>query len=426
MALSIRYNNVNRQASGLAGRKTRTPLVKKYGDKIYGLNNRTRPPAPTLAAPAPPEPPVVKPRVPFDSGPGIGPGEGAVGGIEAGSTFGETRGEQLAMENMNAGSLATLPAIRGAKGAIAGAPLGLSAAVQMGLLSAIPAGMFSLINRGIPTGVAAETAGEGFDAALAGLDPPTADIAGQAAIDSQKGRHNPNVIAQTFVSPQQYAAQEVAKQQNQAPQTLASMAVRGIKGLAEPGPDPQIAVDPSQTGGFNFGGRSFGSGTSPGLDAAAQADIEGDPSLGMGSGGALAGNAQGGTAGGTGAGTATGRGDSVGMSGDAPGGAGTALCTSLYRQNIMTQELYLSDVNYAGTLNRDILDGYYIWASVVARWMDKSKVLTFILKWPIMQWAENMAFYGSGARVGKPTWFGRLAEFVGFPICKLISKKFKD
>jgi hypothetical protein len=409
MALSIRYNNVNRQASGLAGRKTRTPLVKKYGDKIYGLNNRARPPAPTIAAPVPPEPPVVKPRVPFDSGPGIGPGEGAVGGIEAGSTFGETFGEHEAMQNMNAGSLATLPAIRGAKGAIAGAPLGLSAAVQMGLLSTIPAGMLSLINRGIPTGVAAEQAGSEIDAAYNDLSLNTSP--------AQLGQEPPPADPFDLGLISDQIAQAKAKQ-NQAPKTLSSLLMNTVKGAltSEPPPTDSFAAfndafpaemesDPSLSMGQGgnlaaLGGRGTG--------------IEGDPSLGMGSGGALAGNAQGGTAGGTGAGTATGRGDSVGMSGDAPGGAGTALCTSLYRQNIMTQELYLSDVNYAGTLNRDILDGYYIWASVVARWMDKSKVLTFILKKPILKWAYHMG--------QQKNLFGRLVEFVGFPICRFISK----
>jgi hypothetical protein len=411
MALSIRYNNVNRQASGLSGRRTRTPLVKKYADRVYGLNNRVQ--APTLAPPIQ-EPPVVKPRVPFDSGPGIGPGEGAVGGIETGSTFGNNPDpvaaafEDTAMANMPIGSLFGGPAVAGAKGAASTAIAGgtLSHALQAGFAPALALTLANTVTKGPIIGTSAARAAK--NATELSSDLSTDEALNLAAINNELVTNPTTAVTPAnqalTTNPQLASIYNEFNQQKTAPTTPIGLAVSGIKGLAEPGPDPQIAIDPSQTGGFNFGGRSFGSGSSPGLDAATQADMEGDPSLGMGRGGVMAGNAPGGG----------GEGDGL-----------SALCTSLFRQGLMGQELYLADVHYAGTLGRDILDGYYTWALPLASWMDKSKILTFILKWPILKWAENMAFYGSGAKVGRPTWFGKFAEFVGFPICKLISKKIR-
>jgi len=111
----IRFNPVNTQVTGLSGRRTRSPLVKKYAEKVASLRPRREIVQPTLAPPLP-ESPSVK-RVPFEGGPGIGPGEGAVGGIETGSTFGETKGEQAVMNAMNPyGTMADLFGLSLARG----------------------------------------------------------------------------------------------------------------------------------------------------------------------------------------------------------------------------------------------------------------------------------------------------------------------
>jgi len=443
----IRFNPINRQVSGLSGRRTRSPLVKKYSEA--SLRPRREIAQPTLA---PQRPPFVK-RVPFDGGPGIGPGEGAVGGIEAGSTFGNNpdpvaaAAEQAVMANTNASALLGLPAFRGAKSGLTAVLSGanLSQSIQAAALPAITTGLLMGLTKGPVIGINAAKAARG-------LAEKGSDLNTNEAINAINMSSDLVANPTTAVTPANQAltssptlASMVAEinAYKSSPKSIIGAAIKGLKNLAAPGAAPQIAVDPSQTGGFDFGGhpmggapnpepsntggfdfggRAFGSGSSPGLDAAAQAAIASDPSLGMGQGGALAGNVGSGGV----VGASTGRGDGMGDVGGGDGDGGTALCTSLYRQNLMSQELYVADVNYAGTLDQDILSGYYVWAKHVAKAMDNSKVLTFILKWPILQWAENMAFYGSSAKVGKPTWFGKFAEYVGFPICKFISNNIRN
>jgi hypothetical protein len=121
--------------------------------------------------------------------------------------------------------------------------------------------------------------------------------------------------------------------------------------------------------------------------------------------------------GGTGIGAPTGRGDDLGNEGSAEGGGGdggTVICTELHRQGLMPDEIYEADVRFGKTLPDEIKAGYYVWAEPLAALMSRSQIVTTIVKYPALKWAENMA--------GKPNWFGAFALKVGIPLCRGISR----
>ena len=103
-----------------------------------------------------------------------------------------------------------------------------------------------------------------------------------------------------------------------------------------------------------------------------------------------------------------------GEGGDGGGGGGTVVCTELHRQGLMSDEIYEKDVLYGSTLDDHARDGYLVWGKPLAALMAKSRLLTTIVKYPALKWANHMA--------GSPNWFGYVALRVGIPMCRMISR----
>ena len=93
---------------------------------------------------------------------------------------------------------------------------------------------------------------------------------------------------------------------------------------------------------------------------------------------------------------------------------GTVLCTELYRQGIMPENIYRLDAEYGDSLPEDVMKGYQIWAAPLAKSMAKSKFLTNILSPLIMAWGRHMA--------GEKNVFGYAVEKIGIPVCGFIGK----
>jgi hypothetical protein len=101
-------------------------------------------------------------------------------------------------------------------------------------------------------------------------------------------------------------------------------------------------------------------------------------------------------------------------------GALTVICTELHRQGYISGEIYEADQQYADSVDRDIYNGYYLWAKHVAKGMRTSKLLTYIVKPIAIAWATETAF-----RLGKSphgSKFGKLFKNLGEPMCGLIGK----
>ena len=111
-------------------------------------------------------------------------------------------------------------------------------------------------------------------------------------------------------------------------------------------------------------------------------------------------------------------GAALGSAGVGADGGDTVICTELYRQGLMSSEIYEADCNFGATIDETTRRGYQIWGKPLARAMSKSKLLTTIAKPFVLSWANHMA-YGYG---GKRTLFGTIALFAGIPICRLIGR----
>lgn len=97
---------------------------------------------------------------------------------------------------------------------------------------------------------------------------------------------------------------------------------------------------------------------------------------------------------------------------------GSVLCTELHAQGILDSDIYAKDAEYGVKLyqtNPEILVGYHFWAVPLVRVMRKSKLVTNILKHPVLAWANHI----SGT---KENFFGRICVNVGQPICGFIGK----
>jgi hypothetical protein len=97
---------------------------------------------------------------------------------------------------------------------------------------------------------------------------------------------------------------------------------------------------------------------------------------------------------------------------------GTFLCSELYRQGLMPDEIYKADAEYGKTVNQTVYKGYAVWARPLAEKMKTSKLLTALAKPIVNGWAQNMA-----RRMGvqaKFSFWGAVAEVIGAPVCFLI------
>ena len=94
---------------------------------------------------------------------------------------------------------------------------------------------------------------------------------------------------------------------------------------------------------------------------------------------------------------------------------GTVICTELHNQGYMSDDIYKKDQDYGKHLrlsNPDVYSGYIFLAMPVVRLMRTSKLFTWIMSFPAMAWANNMA--------GNSNLFGKLISKIGEPLCGLV------
>ena len=94
---------------------------------------------------------------------------------------------------------------------------------------------------------------------------------------------------------------------------------------------------------------------------------------------------------------------------------GTVICTELHRQGIMPSEIYLKDSEYGKTLPLEVIVGYHFWAIPLVTKMQKSPLLTSIVKVPAMSWAKHIAGV-------EKSIFGYFCQYVGESVCGVLGK----
>jgi len=105
------------------------------------------------------------------------------------------------------------------------------------------------------------------------------------------------------------------------------------------------------------------------------------------------------------------------------GGGGTGgkiICGELYRQGLLSEELWLADNTYAQEhVSKESLAVYHAWAEPVVYAMSKSSLVTEIVRPGATAWAEHMAFL-EGTRE-ENNFLGSLFHTTFLPIHDLIS-----
>ena len=83
-------------------------------------------------------------------------------------------------------------------------------------------------------------------------------------------------------------------------------------------------------------------------------------------------------------------------------------------RTVTQDEVYEKDALYGSTLDDNVMSGYLVWGKPLAALMSKSRIVTTIVGYPALKWANHMA--------GNHNWFGSFALKVGIPICRLINR----
>lgn len=105
------------------------------------------------------------------------------------------------------------------------------------------------------------------------------------------------------------------------------------------------------------------------------------------------------------------------------GGLFKVICTELWRQGKLSDEIYEADMDYGYFIRKtkpEVYIGYRKWATPVANLMAKSKIVTAIVAPLAKAWAQNMAY-----RIGyskKNNLFGAVLSLIGEPLCGMIGK----
>ncbi len=94
------------------------------------------------------------------------------------------------------------------------------------------------------------------------------------------------------------------------------------------------------------------------------------------------------------------------------------ICTELYYQGRMPEEIYIADEQFGKVMrdtNRFIMVGYHSWGKTVVKWMRKSETVTDIAEAIAMPWAYEMAYRMGVTEEGNI--LGKVLMGVGIPIC---------
>jgi hypothetical protein len=103
---------------------------------------------------------------------------------------------------------------------------------------------------------------------------------------------------------------------------------------------------------------------------------------------------------------------------------GTVICTELHRQGLLPHDVYRADKRFGLKLmreDRDVIKGYHFWAKPVVKYMQKSKVFTYVVHKSVGEaWAKEMAVMGGLDGIG--TLRGKILVKFGIPVCRFIGK----
>jgi len=106
---------------------------------------------------------------------------------------------------------------------------------------------------------------------------------------------------------------------------------------------------------------------------------------------------------------------------ESSGGGGTVICTELFRQGMLTKEVYDADDEFGRLMsayNNTALLGYRIWAAPIARKMKTSQLLTTAVSKFAIPWANQMA-HEMGARE-KGSTFGKILMIIGIKFSSIV------
>nr|WP_321980134.1 cell wall hydrolase [uncultured Cohaesibacter sp.] len=107
-------------------------------------------------------------------------------------------------------------------------------------------------------------------------------------------------------------------------------------------------------------------------------------------------------------------------------GGGTIICSELYRQGYLSEELWMADEKWGRMTARkdpDIIRGYRTWAAPVVRLMKRSPSVTRIIAKLTAPWAKQMAYEAGYLPVGN--FLGWLTNTFGIPFSWLVGKGLK-
>ena len=371
------------QTFGLSGRRTRTPITEEYGKRgLFGMRNIS----PTLTSLQELSKPAgalnaARPGVDREGGEGVSPDAsndplftGALGREVTRLIMGNLAGKGLKNTTMT-----------GATGLLAGAP---PSAIEQMIVPSImrnalsPIGFANTVGGGLLAGSLGEGAGDEVEAQGYSLSPSDVEA---AKVAGAKGAHSSGgLISQgargaaslipglNIMSPAELA--DEAASQSAAMSHVGNTAARGLENVNF-GTDPQA----------DFVGINADISDDSNVDAStAPSSIQNDW-----------------------------EGISADIDSDS-GGGGTVLCSELYGQGIMPEDIYIKDSEFSDSLPREVVQGYRLWAVPLAGLMSRSRVVTQIMKCPVLKWAEHMA--------GDENWFGALAMKLGVPLCRMISR----
>ncbi len=100
---------------------------------------------------------------------------------------------------------------------------------------------------------------------------------------------------------------------------------------------------------------------------------------------------------------------------------GTIICTELYRQGYLTDEIYAADVQFGQDIDRNlplVRKGYQFLAAPIVGMMQESKAFTEAVYFFAEPWAEEMA-HRTGV-LEEDNFWGSLIMFVGVPLCFVV------
>lgn len=115
--------------------------------------------------------------------------------------------------------------------------------------------------------------------------------------------------------------------------------------------------------------------------------------------------------------------DPVGSVIGAVTGGGKVICTELYSQGLMPENIYRADQGFGRGLlvtDSDAMAGYHLWAPTVVCWMRKSRAVTSIVRAIVMPWARQMAYVMGDEPKGNA--LGAALMAVGLRVCRVLGR----